>query len=246
MSFKKFDYFVNNTYDSFFKKTNRNTPTTTLCTINDNYIPGYNVKKNDSNYFFTHINYYTMKEALKQLVIHNDKEYFTFVETGCSAWGTKSTLLWDKFVNYYDGKVLSVDLNINNVRKTNKMTTNKTTVTHSDSLKYLPTLNEPIDFLYLDSFDVDFLNPRPSATHHLKEFNCVKHLLHKDSIILIDDTPISPEWLDNGKNNPIYNRFKRQFNPLVNGKGSFVINELNKLGCNNILHQYQTLWKFGA
>ena len=72
-------------------------------------------------------------------------------------------------------------------------------------------LDNLIDFLYLDSYDVDFLNPLPSALHHLEEFNRVKHLLHKNSIILIDDTPVSPYWLDDGQNSPIYSSLKRQF-----------------------------------
>ena len=79
--------------------------------------------------------------------------------------------------------------------------------------------------------------------HHLEEFNRVKHLLHKNSVILIDDTPVSPEWLDDGQNNPIYSTLKRQFNPRIAGKGSLVNLELEKMGATKILHQYQTLWR---
>ena len=42
-----------------------------------------------------------MKRSLTEIVKQN-KKYYTFVETGCSAHGTKSTLLWDKFVNIFD------------------------------------------------------------------------------------------------------------------------------------------------
>ena len=104
------------------------------------------------------------------------------------------------------------------------------------------TITEKIDFLYLDSYDVDFLNPLPSAEHHLKEFNCVKHLLHKNSIVLIDDTPVSPEWLDNGKYSPIYDKLKLQFDKNMVGKGSLVCKELEKMGATKIMHQYQVLW----
>ena len=198
----------------------------------------------DKEVFFTHINYYTMKEALRQLVFHNkDLNKFKFVETGCSAHGTKSTMLWDKFVNFYDGNVSSVDLNEHAVNNTNSVISSKSKVFHSNSLDYLPKVDSLIDFLYLDSYDVDFLNPLPSAMHHLEEFNRVKHLLHKNSIILIDDTPVSPEWLDDGQNNPIYSTLKRQFNPKIAGKGSLVNLELEKMGATKILHQYQTLWR---
>jgi hypothetical protein len=138
--------------------------------------------------------------------------------------------------------VCSVDLNNSAVVETNLLTSEKTTVTCSDSLTYLPTLNEKIDFLYLDSYDVDFLNPLPSAKHHLKEFNCIKHLLHKGSIVLIDDTPVSPEWLDNGKHCPIYNTLKHTFNPEMCGKGSLVNKELELMGAKKLMHQYQILW----
>ena len=140
----------------------------------------------ENGLFYTHICYHTIYKALYEL-IKQDKEYYTFVETGCSSHGTKSTLLWDKFVNCFGGKVLSVDLNKKAVNITNTQTTNKTNVFHSNSLDYLPTITDKIDFLYLDSYDVNFLNPLPSAEHHLKEFNCVKHLLHEGSIVLIDD-----------------------------------------------------------
>lgn len=76
-----------------------------------------------------------------------------------------------------------------------------------------------------------------------KGINCVKHLLQKGSIVLIDDTPISPEWLDNGKCSPIYDRLKVKFNENMSGKGSFVCKELEKMGATKILHQYQVLWK---
>ncbi len=86
------------------------------------------------------------------------------------------------------------------------------------------------------------MNPLPSAEHHLKEFNCVKHLLRKGSVILIDDTIVSPEWLDGGVGHPIYTSLKRQFNPEMSGKGSLVAKELETMGAVKIMHQYQMLW----
>jgi len=70
-----------------------------------------------------------MKEALRQLLFHNkDLNKFKFVETGCSAHGTKSTMLWDKFVNFYDGSVSSVDLNEHAVNNTNSVISSKSKV----------------------------------------------------------------------------------------------------------------------
>jgi len=223
--------------DSFFQKKPNKTVHETLANYNDNKLEA----GGKNGVFYTHINYHTIKQSLIELVKQNKNSY-VFVETGCSAHGTKSTLLWDKFVNRMNGKVLSVDLNRTAVNITNKLTSPKTNVTCSDSLIFLPTLTEEIDFLYLDSYDVDFLNPLLSAQHHLKEFNCVKHLLHKGSVVLIDDTPHSPEWLDDGKNNGNYDRLKMTFNPEMCGKGSLVNKELEKMGAKKIMHQYQALW----
>ena len=241
ISWHKFEVEV---YANFFHKQTFKTSHETLGNVNGTLIPGFLKTQENDDVFFTHINYYTMKEALRQLLIHNkDLNQFKFIETGCSAHGTKSTLLWDKFVNFYDGSVRSVDLNESAVNSTNALISKKSKVIHSNSLDYLPNVEGLIDFLYLDSYDVDFLNPLPSAMHHLQEFNKVKHLLHKNSIILIDDTPVSPEWLDDGQNNPIYSTLKRQFNPKIAGKGSLVNLELEKMGATKILHQYQTLWR---
>jgi hypothetical protein len=241
-SWNKFEMEV---YDMFFHKQSNKTSHETLGNVYGTLIPGFNKENHhDNNIFFTHINYYTMKEALRQLIMYNSNlNFFNFVETGCSAHGTKSTLLWDKFVNFYDGSVVSVDLNKAAVDEANASTSNKTDVIHSNSLDYLPKINNMIDFLYLDSYDVDFLNPSPSAEHHLAEFNKIKHLLHKNSIVLIDDTPLTPEWLDDGKNCPIYTKLKGQFKPNMAGKGSLVNQELDKMGATKILHQYQTLWR---
>jgi len=230
-------YSLNTLFNNFFKKQPVKTSHETLATYDD----GSLISGGDNGSFYTHINYYTMKTALEKL-LDLSKSSYTFVETGCAAHGTKSTLLWDQFVNIFGGKVFSVDLNKGAVDETNHLTSNQTLVTCSDSLLYLPTLSEPIDFLYLDSYDVDFFNPLPSAEHHLKEFNAIKHLLHTGSIILIDDTPITRDWFDNATNNHLYNTMKDTFDTEMSGKGSLVNKELEKMGATKIMHQYQTLW----
>ena len=225
-------------FNNFFNKQTSKTVHETLANYSNNtLIPG-----GDNGLFYTHICYHTIYNALLELTKQN-KDHYNIVETGCSAHGTKSTLLWDKFVNKFGGKVLSVDLNKEAVDSTNIKTSDRTKVTHSNSLDYLPTITDKIDFLYLDSYDVDFLDPLPSAEHHLKEFNCIKHLLREGSIVLIDDTPVSPEWLDNGKCSPIYGKLKSQFDENMAGKGSLVCKELEKMGATKIIHQYQILWK---
>ena len=229
--------YVDNLINDFFLKKEKKESHESLANFTDGVlIPG-----GENGNFYTHINYHTIYNSLFWLLKKKNND-FIFVETGCAAHGTKSTLLWDKFVNIFGGNVLSVDLSKTSVIEARQQVSNKTTITHSDSLLYLPTLETKIDFLYLDSYDVDFLNSKPSAEHHLKEFNCVKHLLEKGSVVLIDDSPSSPEWLDNGKNNPIYQKYKTQFDPNMCGKGSLVNLELDKMGATKVMHQYQALW----
>lgn len=225
--------------DQFFTKEAIPSSHTTLA----NYENGTLVAGGQQGQYYTHICYHTIQRALLELARSEAQSPYVFVETGCAAHGTKSTLLWDRFVGKFGGKVLSVDLNNEAVSQTNTLTSDRTHVECSDSLNYLPTLQEPIDFLYLDSYDVDFMNPLPSAEHHLKEFNCIKHLLRKGSIVLIDDTPISPEWLDNGTQNAIYPYLRPQFNVNMSGKGSLVNRALEEMGAHRIMHQYQVLWK---
>ena len=143
------EYLVDSLINNFFNKMSYKTNHETLA----NYLNGTLESWGENGDFYTHINYHTMKRSLTEIVKQN-KKYYTFVETGCSAHGTKSTLLWDKFVNIFDGNVISVDLDQAAVIKTNNLTSDKTNVTCSDSLKFLPTLTNSIDFLYLDSYDI--------------------------------------------------------------------------------------------
>ena len=234
---------INNIIDSHFSKTNQYGRNHTLA----HYPDGSSIAggQPSENTFYTHICYSTIKLALETLANQNKPEY-TVVETGCSAHGTKSTSIWDKFVNAFGGKVTSVDLSKSYVNLANQQTSCKTHVEHSDSLIFLAKLKDKIDFLYLDSYDVDFLNPYVSALHHLKEFNCVKNLLKDDAVILIDDTPKSPEWLDGGSKNGLYREVKDVFNENMSGKGSLVNHFLSQIGANKILHQYQTLWQLNG
>jgi len=240
------DYLNKYMIPKFFDIKSNKTSHETLYNSSDgtNLISGYISLDNSDKHFYTHICYHTMKLSLELLIKNNTNKPSTIVETGCSTnQGTKSTTLWDMFVNKYGGNVYSVDLNKHAVLQANQMTSDNTLVTCKDSVEYLQTFTQPIDFLYLDSYDVDFSNPLPSAQHHLNEFNAVKHLLHKGSIVLIDDTPISADWYDNACNIPENDARRLNFNTDMSGKGSLVNIELEKMNAIKILHQYQSLWE---
>ena len=42
---------------------------------------------------------------------------------------------------------------------------------------------------YLDSFDVDWRYPYPSAAHHLKELSAITKILYRDTLVVVDDSP---------------------------------------------------------
>lgn len=238
-------YLNNHIIPSFFNIKPIKTSHETLYNSHDGktLVSGFVPNDTSETFFYTHICYHTMKTSLNMLLNNNTTNRYVVVETGCSTHqGTKSTSLWDMFVNKYGGNVYSVDLDSRAVINANKMTSEKTLVTCSDSVEYLKRFSLPIDLLYLDSYDVDFNNPLPSAEHHLKEFNAVKHLLHKGSIVLIDDTPVSKDWYDNACSIPENDSRKLNFNPNMSGKGSLVHTELEKMNATKILHQYQSLW----
>ena len=57
-----------------------------------------------------------------------------------------------------------------------------------DSVKFLWSIppEKKIDFLYLDSYDIERENPHPSQMHHVKEM-CVSKNLKKGTIVVVDD-----------------------------------------------------------
>ncbi|MGI9541799.1 MAG: class I SAM-dependent methyltransferase [Cyclobacteriaceae bacterium] len=63
-------------------------------------------------------------------------------------------------------------------------------LTASDSVAFLKAFPEPVDFLYLDSYDYDKKDiaiQQASQLHHLKEFKSIESKLHSKSLVLIDD-----------------------------------------------------------
>lgn len=221
--------------DQFFKKSPVLTSHETLATLREgNLEAGY---RGVDAQFFTHVNYYTMRKAIDLL---GNTGPVRIVETGCASNACKSTLLWDKVAQIHGGRVLSVDLDGKSVTEANRLTSSHTTVTQQDSVAYLKTLKESIDLLYLDSYDLEFHQPANAAFHGWKEFQACRHLLHPGSVVVIDDTPLSGEWLDHGRYHPVYPMF-RDIAPI--GKGSLVAHELARAGAKLVLHQYQMVWQ---
>jgi hypothetical protein len=152
------------------------------------------------------------------------------VETGtarnglanCSGDGC-STIIFAEWVKNNGGKLYSIDINAENLQAAANAlgdAASSVHLVHSDSIAFLRNFNHPIDFLYLDSCDLDFFNPIPSQEHHLQEIIAAYPWLTQNSIVMIDD---SETYLPGG------------------GKGKLVIDFLMAKGWGILAHGYQVI-----
>ena len=105
------------------------------------------------------------------------------------------------------------------------MVSKKTKITSSESVKFLWNLNikKNIDFVYLDSFDVEINDPLPSQLHHLKELCSLINKLNKGTLIVIDD---HDAFFTNGKI----------------GKSQYVNKFMEDIGAEKYFEGYQIGW----
>ena len=191
-----------------------------------------------------HLNYLTFKELFKHM---NNRCNLTILESGIASAGTSSTYLFNEYVKKYGGRFWSVDINKNLVEDNQSNMCNGTNLICDDSVVFFKSWvkdnpNKQADVVYLDSYDLDWNNPEPAAIHGLNEYLSILPALQLNSLLLIDDTPLNPYWLDTrGK---LYNEMKEFYinKKYLPGKGQYVLN-VNK-NADILLHNYQVLYKF--
>jgi len=168
----------------------------------------------------------TFRKTFELLQLKN-KSYYHIVETGCAriadsfAGDGMSTVLFDEFVNYYEGSVVSVDINKAHCNLARSITSNKTEVHCEDSVSFLWRYDPPIpiDLLYLDSFDINFSKPHPAMLHHLKELCAIIKHLKEGTMIVVDDMQNE-----------------------TSGKGVYIAEFLRDLGYKRFIDGYQIGW----
>lgn len=116
---------------------------------------------------------------------HSGCEWEVTVESSFRDDGM-STLIFDQYINEYNGEFHSVDIEQINVDYTKRLISNETVLHCGDSIGFLWDLkielekvNRSIDLLYLDSFE----NP----VHHLKELCVIIPRLKPGALIAVDD-----------------------------------------------------------
>jgi len=193
-----------------------------------------------------HICRSTLHEALSRL----SEKPALIVETGSSAWGTNSSLLFDGYVRSFGGSFETVDLRVEPLLMLQNQCSSNTQLHCGDSVSFLKEWSSKnsgvkIDLLYLDSWDVEWSNPNPSGLHGLAEFLASSSHMQKGSLLLIDDTPKNENfYIAASEDRQAFSEYfvRNSFYP---GKGSLVRQLLLSLGRGKeIAHEYQLLWEF--
>lgn len=150
------------------------------------------------------------------------------IETGTSAWGTDSTRLWTKYISTFGGNLWTIDIREEPSITLGKLSPNVEFIV-DDSVSALGKLAVTksvgtADLVYLDSWDVDWLDPLMSAEHGLREWKELSPFVQKGTLVLIDDTPCKKIDLENVGITDFtgVDAFERQFGMLP-GKGAFVL-----------------------
>lgn len=167
------------------------------------------------------------------LLEEKNNSSYSIVETGTlrklGDWKSgQSSLLFEQFVKIHSGKVESVDIDTGacNAAKSS-LDSNFTTVNLGDSVEFLTSRDwNSVDLFYLDSYDVKWKAPLPSAEHHLKEFLAIEKYMKPGVILALDDNSF---LLDNNART---------------GKGMLVYEYLKKKGILPIYDDYQIIYKF--
>jgi hypothetical protein len=162
----------------------------------------------------------------------------TILETGCirnpGNWegDGQSTVLWDRYVHERaNGWFVSVDFDFESVEKSRVLVGPRSNVDCADSVIWLSRQErrKPVDLLYLDSFDFEMDDPIPSALHHLKELYAALPLIGPDTLVMVDDSPISLDGTPSGT-------------MRITGKGRLVAEYAAEYGATLQFAHYQVGW----
>ena len=173
-------------------------------------------------------------DVIFRLLSSQKQSNFNIIETGTlrtpGNWmDGQSARLFTEFVDLYGGQMRSVDIDsVACEAARNTITSDKFSVTHSDSVAWLESLTDldQVDLFYLDSYDVDWNNDTASADHHLKEFKIIQPFIRAGAVVAVDD---NSRWVNNNRRT---------------GKGRAIVEYLESQGHFPILDEYQIIFQF--
>ena len=174
------------------------------------------------------------------------------VETGClrvqgNFLDGQSTLLFDKYTlsRGEKSKVYTVDKSQNSTNACRQVVSGNVEITKSDSVRYLNNLTKKfltdkikVSMFYLDSFDIDWKYPYPSAAHHLKELTAISKILYRETLVVVDDAPAVGNLT---RNKDTWQVLKLP-PPVIGGKGFLVHEYAEDVGAKALFSNYQTGW----
>ena len=180
------------------------------------------------------------------------------VETGClriknNYSDGQSTLLFDNYTQFRGkgSKIYTVDIDANATKVCAENVSKNVSITTGDSVKYLNNLskefienNTNVSLFYLDSFDCDWKSPEQSAQHHLKELVSIKKILKKDTLVVVDDSPIIGYLQQSKVKKDTLELIKPGLvpGPTISGKGGLIHEYVVHTGAKILFSNYQTGW----
>tara|TARA_B100001250_G_C19533410_1_gene671479 strand:- start:24 stop:704 length:681 start_codon:yes stop_codon:yes gene_type:complete len=180
------------------------------------------------------------------------------VETGClrkkdNFLDGQSTLLFDKYALFRgeNSKIYTVDINPEATKVCKEVVSKNVEVTTNDSVRYLNDLSSnflknktKVSMFYLDSFDVDWRYPYPSAAHHLKELVAINRVLDKETLVVVDDSPAVGNLTQNENEPDQPWKILSSPSPLptIGGKGFLVHEYASHVGAKLVFSHYQAAW----
>ncbi len=191
-----------------------------------------------------HPSYDSMREAIHLL----GQSPSVILETGMSAWGTDSSRLFDDYVDCFGGEFYTVDIRLLPLMQMRSLVSHRTQLICDDSVRFLERWvhsnpRRKADLVYLDSYDLDPRSPYAAAVHGIREYLAIRPALGEGSLLLVDDTPISPDVCPPEWRHEAEAFLERE--GVMPGKGMLIVPYLDSTrAVTKMHHGYQVLYRF--
>ncbi len=141
----------------------------------------------------------TFRRAIELL---DERGATCLIETGVARYGLRnsksdgaSTAVFGLWAKANNASLYSVDISPESIAGAREAVEElslleQVKLVTGDSVQFLENFADPVDFLYLDSYDYDKHDKSiqvASQDHHLKEFKAIEEQLGPDTVVLIDD-----------------------------------------------------------